>query len=244
MLGRQDLYKTVVGVIFGYLVSQGVLLCISAYSVLNNSTGEFAKYLKKIVNFQLILNVKVAAGPILAVAVNVFYCQSSSPYRVTGVCYEPVHIVYCVLCGIIVLLILLQVLFFGTFYFIKNPLSSSYLGDYNRYYTLSKGLIKILLPTYFAVDYKLSLSLVYVFMLTALLGAYVGWHRLFSIHSYQQDHFYIEYFMESFVLWMGVNNILSYYIEGANTSQPMSLVYALFSAVLIAVLLMNIEKTA
>lgn len=49
--------------------------------------------------------------------------------------------------------------------------------------------------------------------------------------------------MESFLLWMGVNNILSYYIEGANTSQPMSLVYALFSAVLIAVLLMNIEKT-
>lgn len=65
------------------------------------------------------------------------------------------------------------------------------MGDYNRYYTLSKGLIKILLPVYFAMDYQLSLSLVYVVIVTALLGAYVGWHRLFSIHSYQQDHFYI-----------------------------------------------------
>ena len=87
MLGRQDLYKTVVGVILGYLVFQGVLLCISVYSILNKSTGEFTKYLKKMVNLQLIFNVKVAAGPILAVAVNVFYCQPSSPHRVTGVCY-------------------------------------------------------------------------------------------------------------------------------------------------------------
>lgn len=87
MLGQQELYKTVVGAILAYLVFQVVLLSISVYSVLSKSTGEIAKYLKKIVNLQLIFNVKVAAGPILAVAVNVFYCQSSSPYRVTGVCY-------------------------------------------------------------------------------------------------------------------------------------------------------------
>jgi predicted tellurium resistance membrane protein TerC len=85
---------------------------------------------------------------------------------------------------------------------------------------------------------------VYVFLVTALLAIYIGWHRLFSIHAYQQDHFYVEYFMESVVFWMAVNNILSYYVEGATTAQPMSLVYAFFSAVLIAVLLMNIEKTA
>jgi hypothetical protein len=142
------------------------------------------------------------------------------------------------------LLILAQILIFGVFYFIKNPLTSSYMGDYNRYYTLSKAIIKILLPIYFAVDYAQSLSIVYVFIVTALLGIYIGWHRLFSIHSYQQDHFYVEYFMESIVFWMAVNNILSYYIEGASTAQPMSLVYSLFSAILIAMLLMNIEKSA
>jgi PAS domain S-box-containing protein len=43
---------------------------------------------------------------------------------------------------------------------------------------------------------------------------------------------------------MAVNNILSYYIEGANADQPMSLVYAFFSAGLVGLLLMNIEKTA
>jgi hypothetical protein len=50
--------------------------------------------------------------------------------------------------------------------------------------------------------------------------------------------------MESIIFWMAVNNILSYYIEGPDTPQQMSLIYSLFSAVLIAILLMNIEKTA
>lgn len=76
-----------VGVILGYLVCQVVLMCVSGYSVVGRSSGEFSKYLKKIVNFQLIFNVKVAAGPILAVAVNVLYCSSDSPYHVGGVCY-------------------------------------------------------------------------------------------------------------------------------------------------------------
>lgn len=142
------------------------------------------------------------------------------------------------------LLILAQVVLFGTFYFIKNPLSGSYMGDYSRYYSLSKALIKILLPVYFAVDYTFSLSFVYIFMVTALVGVYMGWHRLFSVHSYQQDHFYTEYFMESVLLWMAVNNILSYYIEGPTTTQSMSLLYAFFSAALVGLLLMNIEKMA
>ena len=227
-----------------YLACQIILVCISCYSILNKSTGGLAKYMKKIVNFQLIFNVKVASGPILALTVNVFYCQQNSPYKVEETCYQPIHIVYCALSAVIVLLVLVQILIFGTFYFIKNPLTTSYMGDYSRYYTLSKALIKIILPVYFAVDYTLSLSIVYVFMVAALFGGYIVWHRLFSVHSYQQEHFYVEFFMESVLFWMAVNNILSYYIEGPIVTQPMSLVYAFLSAILVAVLLMNIEKTA
>lgn len=70
-----------------YLACQVMLVCVSCYSILNKSTGEFAKYIKKIVNFQLIFNVKVASGPILALTVNVFYCQQDSPYKVEETCY-------------------------------------------------------------------------------------------------------------------------------------------------------------
>lgn len=46
--------------------------------------------------------------------------------------------------------------------------------------------------------------------------------------------------MEAMLFWIAANNILSYYIEGGNTTQKMSLIYSFFSAVLIAILLMNI----
>lgn len=142
------------GIILAYLVIQIVIIGISCYNALNKSTGEFAKYIKKIANLQLIFNVKVLSGPIFAVLINVLYCQNASPYRVGAVCYDSVHIVFCVISAIIAILVLAQVLFLGTFYYIKNPLSTSYLGNYNRYYILSKAFIKIILPVYFAVDYS------------------------------------------------------------------------------------------
>ena len=182
----QQTYQSMLGIILTYLLIQIVIIVISCYNVLNKSTGEFAKYIKKIANIQLIVNVKILSGPIFAVLVNVLYCQDASPYKVGVVCYDSVHIVFCVICAIIAVLMLAQVILVGTFYFIKNPLSTSYLGSYNFYYILSKTIIKIMLPVYFAVDYNYSLSIVYVFLVTALLGLYIFWHRLFSIHAYQQ----------------------------------------------------------
>jgi cytochrome bd-type quinol oxidase subunit 1 len=75
MKNNNSIYKTIIGILMAYLACQIILICVSSYSIINKSTGEFAKYIKKIVNFQLIFNVKVASGPIIAVAVNVFYCQ-------------------------------------------------------------------------------------------------------------------------------------------------------------------------
>jgi hypothetical protein len=178
-------------VLFAYLLLQLVLIAMSCMTVVNKSTGEFAKYIKKIVNFQLIFNVKVLSGPIMAVAINVLYCQQDSPYRVGSVCYDSVHIAFCALTAIVVIIILAQVLFLGTFYFIKNPLTTSYMGTYSNYYTLSKSLIKVMLPVYFAVDYLESLAIVYIFLVTALWGLFIFWHRMFSVHSYQQEHFYV-----------------------------------------------------
>jgi len=73
------------------------------------------------------------------------------------------------------------------------------------------------MPIYFALDGKLLLALVFLFTVTGLWGAYLFWHRLFSVHNFEQRHFYVEYFMEATVFWMAVNNILSYYIEGPLT---------------------------
>ena len=182
----EQTYQTMTGIILTYLVIQLIIIVISCFNILNKSNGEFAKYIKKIANLQLIFNVKVLSGPIFAVLINVFYCQEASPYKVGTVCYDSVHIVFCMICAIIAVLMLAQVLLLGTFYFIKNPLSTSYLASYNFYYILSKAIIKIMLPVYFAVDYNYSLAMVYVFLVTALLGLYIFWHRLFSIHAYQQ----------------------------------------------------------
>lgn len=67
------------------------------------------------------------------------------------------------------------------------------------------------------MDFELTLSVAFTFMAAGLWGTYIFWHRLFSTHSYQQNHFYIEYLMEGVVFWMAINNILSNYIEGRPT---------------------------
>jgi hypothetical protein len=137
-----------------------------------------------------------------------------------------------------------QILIFGCIYFNKNPLSKSYMGEQSRFYILSKSLIKILLPVYFAVDFQQSLSILYIYLLVALWGFYMFWHRLLSTHAYYQQHFYVEYFMEAVVFWLSVNNLLSYYIEGPNTTMPMSLFYSIFTAILLSMLTISFEKTA
>jgi len=82
------------------------------------------------------------------------------------------------------LIVVVEVAIFSLIYYIKNPLTTSYLGQQNRYFMISKTILKLIMPVYFAVDYKLSLSLIFMFLVTGLYGLYLFWHRFLSIHTY------------------------------------------------------------
>lgn len=133
---------------------------------------------------------KVLSGPIIGLTINVIYCTPDSPYH-NHVCYDPAHMAFCVLSALVILIILAQSILFSLFYYIKNPLSSSYLAQQNRYFMLSKTLIKVLMPLYFSVDSSNKLILVFMYCTAGVWGLYIFWHRLLSIHTYQQLHFYV-----------------------------------------------------
>jgi hypothetical protein len=235
------LYQSLVMIVGVYLLFQLLVLAVSAYATLRGKTGEFFKYLKKIVNYQFLLTAKTLSGPLIGFVINVLYCDPGNAYHLGEVCYDTQHLIFCVAAAVIGLVVLLEVLVFSLIYFIKNPLNPSYMGVQNRYYMLSKSIVKILMPLYFAIDPSLSLSIVYMFSITGVLGIYLFWHRLFSVHSYNQKHFYVEYFFEIVLFWMAVSNLTYYYASGATVFEEFSFLYTLFAAMLVAVLLMSIE---
>jgi hypothetical protein len=127
----------------------------------------------------------------LGLAVNVLYCTPQSPYHANQICYDSTHLIFCSLSGLILLIVLVEVGLFSLIYYINNPLTTSYLGQHNRYFIISKTILKLILPVYFAVDYTKSLSLAFMFVFAGLYGAYIFWHRFLSVHTYEQKHFYV-----------------------------------------------------
>jgi hypothetical protein len=176
-----------------------------------NKKGEIFKYFRKIVNYQFIITNKMLFGPLFALLVRIIYCTPSNSVNTNIVCYDTQGSIHTVISGIFCILLIIQMLIFSLIYFTKNPFNSSYMGFPNRYYIISKSLLKMMLPVYFMVDTTLSIISVYKFILVGLLGFYIFWHRLLSIHSYSQKHFYYEYFWELCLFFVALSNIVSYY---------------------------------
>jgi hypothetical protein len=145
------------------------------------------------VNICILLVVKIITPSCFGLALTVIYCNNSSPYHINQICYTSEYIIYSCLIALAFLFVLAQNLIFALFYYNKNPLGSHFLSLPNNYYVISKTIIKFVLPLYFVLDNTLSLSAVYMFCLSALFGAYLFFHRLFSIHTYNQRHFYVDY---------------------------------------------------
>lgn len=152
------------------------------------------------------------------------------------------HLVLCFLCVLNLLLVAVEIFLYVFLYYIKNPLNTSYMAQPNQYYLISKSALKLVLPIFFLVDYTLSLEMVYKWVLATLLGGYIFWHRLFSIHSYCQRHFYIEYFMEVFLFWVALNHAMLRYITENSTESDMLFIYILIAASSFAVMLVAVEK--
>ena len=74
MIDYQGFYVYMVVAVMGYFLIQIILLIVSITSIEQKQFGEFSKYIRKIVNFQFLILVKVLSGPILGLAINVLYC--------------------------------------------------------------------------------------------------------------------------------------------------------------------------
>jgi hypothetical protein len=244
MRDAPNLYKSLILVCGLYLAVQLLLASISIYATLKGKSGDFFKYLRKIVNYQFLFTAKTLSGPMLALVVNVVYCDSKIPYHSGHTCYDAPYVMICAVAALIGLVLLIQILIFSSIYYFRNPLNSSYMGVQNRYYVLSKSILKAMMPLYFAVDPQYSLSIVYMFNVTGLLGFYIFWHRLLSVHSYNQKHFYVEYFLEGALLWMAASNLIYYYASNGPVLEEFSFIYTLFSAAFVAGLLLSVEARA
>ena len=75
----------------------------------------------------------------------------------------------------------------------------------------------------------------------ALWGLYIFFHRLNSLHSNNNRHFYIELFLECFLFWTAFCGLLSYYINGSPNPHELALVYVLLSSLLFAGFAVSIE---
>ena len=236
IFARQTMQQIAMGIIFSYFACY-ILLAVIAEM---NPDTERGKLFTKIVNWQYLLTVRVLSGPILAFCVNQLYCTQSTPFHFDIKCYSPIHITFCVISGILLFILLFEIVCYVSFYYIKNPLSCSYLGQQNQYYMISKSVIKLLLPVYFLVDLELAYSMVYTWALVGVWGIYIFWHRLMSIHTHKQSHFYVEYFMEVILFWVALNNIVSIYLKQTSTESEYSFLYVFISGVFVAMLMIYI----
>ena len=176
------------------------------------------KYLRNSVNIIFILLAKALSGPFIGLSISVLYCDEKSPYHQGAQCYNPSHIMNCILAVILLLSMILSLVIYSLFYFTKNPLEGGCLGHPNRNYMLSKGLLKLLFPIFFALNASLNLSFLFLIFAPALWGTYIFFHRINSLHSFNHRHFYFEYFLECFLFWVSMCGILSKYFDGEPSS--------------------------
>lgn len=176
---------------FGVMLIVYIPFIFSSFTIITKKKSGFLKYLRKMVNFDFMLSVKCLSGPLIGLSINVLYCNSNNPYHSGQECYTPTYIAYCPLAIILFFMAMHISIAFSVFYIIKNPFSGSCLSYPNRYYMLTKTLFKIIFPIYFAVKATLGLEFIYIFLVPGLWGFYIFFHRLFSMHSFKHQHFYV-----------------------------------------------------
>lgn len=76
-------------------------------------------------------------------------------------------------------------------YYSRDPFEGNCLGHPNRNYMVSKCIIKIMLPLFFAVNGSLKIDFIYIVASPAIWGVYIIFHRFNSYHSFNHKHFYL-----------------------------------------------------
>ena len=197
--------------VLGFLLLQLAVIAVSALGVVRRWKWEYLGLLRKAAHFLFLLTAKALAGPFLALSITVLYCSSSSPYHAAQQCYAGEHLAQAAGAAVAVLLVGVQVLLLGLLYFVRDPLAGGYLCEKNHFYVLSKTLMKLLFPLYFALDSARTFEPQFLYAAAALWAVYLFWHRLNSLHSYDPRHYLFEYALEAVVFWAAVKNIILLY---------------------------------
>lgn len=109
------------------ILTQILLLVISSLSTLKKWKWQYFGLFRKITNFVFLLVVRALSGPFLAVCVSVIYCTNNL-YHTNLECYTEEYIIIVSFSCLLALVLVTEILIFGLFYYIKNPLVSSYLA--------------------------------------------------------------------------------------------------------------------
>lgn len=127
----------------------------------------------------------VLTVPFFGMALNVLYCDPISNRYTSGEeCYRGAHIGYCFLAAFIILMLVIGWGISWYIYYNKNPFGTDFLAKYENNAVLGKFLIKIIPIIYMSVDNNFNYSDVFIFGITAILGGYIFFFRLFSFHDY------------------------------------------------------------
>lgn len=184
-------YSTMLLAVVGFNMLHLGASVISMKGVENKQKTSFFRYLKLVVNYLFNINIKFYIGPTVGLLINIIYCNEATPYHQGQECYSPAYIPYCLIAGFQMVLLLGGTISYVFFFTIRNPFCSSPLAYPNRHHVISKSLLKILFPLYFALHPILNLGFLYVIVVPSALGLYLFFHRLNSLHSFDHKHFYV-----------------------------------------------------
>ena len=197
-----------------YIVILLILVLLIVKEIKEKKLINDSKRAHFVVNIMFIIFNSVLTIPFFGLSLNELYCDSVQNRYTLGLsCYEGTQLAYCFLSAFIILMLVIGCGINWYIYYNKNPFGTDFLAKYENNAVLGKFLIKIIPIVYLAIDFELNYSEVFVFGITACLGGYIFFFRLFSYHDYNERNFYIVLFLEVILAWFCVNNIIGKFIN-------------------------------
>lgn len=215
---------------FAITIVHLITLAITGYLLLKKSVTDAAEMLAKISNIQIMLMNTVLTGPFFNIVATTLYCDTHSPYHLGETCYTPTGIVYCVLGCIVGLILLIEGGLYGFLYYIKNPFSRGCLSTPSNIYYVGKLCLKTLPSLYFIIDTQFLYMHVYIFAFVIVFAGYIFLFRMWSHHTFDEKYHYFVYSCEISLTWMGLVNILHFYLS--NPDRPnLNLIFSLIGII-------------
>jgi hypothetical protein len=180
------------------LIFSAIAIAIGIYPLYNTNLAknkEIFKTVRKIASLLFYLLGKALSGPFFGLGVSIIYCDANTPYHSGNTCYTPEHIFNCIIAVLLVLMVIYSVLGVSFVFFSRSPFEGNCYGHPNRNYMISKSILKIVLPLFFALNGSFNLDFLYIFASPALWGVYIFFHRLNSYHTFNHKNFYFEFFL-------------------------------------------------